>query len=150
MDNKVGNRKPLARRADRLFGHHDYLEAFLLQSCFIEGVVKILAGVCLGIAEKESTKMSVSKILDSLLSKNKIGLRSKNDLREYIQLRNKVVHDILTYDKRENDVTVKKMYQSGNTMLSELKNTVTGKIKLAIDKLQDDFESIVKLMENHE
>ena len=140
---------PITKRADLLFRHDNCLEAFLLQSCFVEGVIKILAHLYFKDTRPEDAdRKPVSQILDSLSSMNGVDKELTQSLKEYIRLRNKVVHNILTYEQRESESMIKNMYTSGRSALFKLEGLIKKKFKKTIRQLEIDSQGII-LAEDH-
>lgn len=116
----------LVEKAEKAYLNKQYLEAFLIQSCLIESVVKEYAKVKLKPFDKLSKvfhgklngQMKLAQLLDMLFMASKITSRLYENLSQYKQRRNKIIHNILKYgiDDVKLIAIIKKAYDSGKQM----------------------------------
>jgi hypothetical protein len=118
------NYQSLVDEAEKAFLQKDYLEAFLIQSCVIEGVIKNYSEAKL---ERELSQSSVLKekfknfelarLADDLLLAGKIPAELYENLNNYRKKRNEVTHNLLEYtDKSFLDQELRSAYESGRQM----------------------------------
>lgn len=118
------NYQDLVNRSEGAFLRKDYLEAFLLQSCVIEGVVKNYAEATLHselaksrILKEKFKNFEMARLIDDLFLAKKLTPELHEDLNKYRKKRNEVVHHLL---ELENEVTLdeelKEAYEAGRQM----------------------------------
>lgn len=118
------NYRSLVDKADRAFHGGNYLEAFLIQSCVFESVVKSYAFSMLkSIFEVNPDLKSKSKnfewarLTDELFLAGKIKKELYENLNKYRKKRNNVIHKILKYkDKKQFDKELIEVYRLGVDM----------------------------------
>lgn len=114
----------LADEAEGAYLKKDYLEAFLIQSCIIEGVIKNYATAKLTphlnaspTLKHKMDSIDLARIIDFLLIANKIDNRLYENLNKYRKKRNEVIHNLLEYeDKAVLDAELKSAYELGRDM----------------------------------
>lgn len=128
----------LVYRAERAFLKNQYLEAFLIQSCVIEGIIKeyatkkLLPMVSKSIIFKNKfKKFELARIIDELFISGKIEKSLYEKLNTYRKKRNKIIHDLLGYkDKNKLDKELKEVYESGRYMkgfiVGDMNKEITG------------------------
>lgn len=111
-------------QAEKAFFENKFLEAFLLQSCIIEGVLKDYASIKLMFAierstilKKKSENFQFARLLDELLLTGNINKDLYENLSKYKKKRNDIVHNILKHDdKKILNKELKKAYKLGRHM----------------------------------
>lgn len=114
----------LVDQAEGAYLKREYLEAFLIQSCVIEGVVKNYAAAKLvtelgqSATLKEKFKnFELVRLIDDLLLAGKIPADLYESLNKYRKKRNEVIHGLLEYeDKDKLDQELKEAYKQGVEM----------------------------------
>ncbi len=119
------NYRALTNKAEKAFAEKEYLQAFLLQSCIFEGVVKSyatikLAGV-MGRSEELKRKFAnfeLARLIDELFIAGMINKGLYEQLSEYRKRRNSVTHQILQYGDKSKSLEkgLKATYVSGRKM----------------------------------
>ena len=115
------NYRALVDKAEQAFGGGNYLEAFLLQSCVFEGVVKSYAFSMLepifsanADLKRKSKSFEMARLTDELFLAGKIKKELYENLNSYRAKRNKVIHKILKYkSEKQFEKELKEAYQSG-------------------------------------
>ena len=115
------NYRALVDKAEQAFQESNYLEAFLLQSCVFEGVVKSYAFSMLepifsanADLKRKSNNFEMARLTDELFLAGKINKELYESLNEYRKKRNKVIHKILKYKSdKQFEKELKEAYQSG-------------------------------------
>jgi len=118
------NYRALVDKAEQSFHKGDYLEAFLLQSCVFEGVMKSYAFSVLKPIfnasvdlKRKSKNFEMARLTDELFLSGKIKKELYENLNSYRVKRNKVVHKILKYKSDEQfKKELKEAYRSGVNM----------------------------------
>ena len=118
------NYQHLLDEAEGAYLKKEYLEAFLIQSCIIEGVVKNYAAEKLdyiivgnNLLKDKFDNWDVSRLVDSLLIAGKIDSFLYKKLNDYRKKRNNVIHDLLSHeDKNLLDGELKSAYELGKEM----------------------------------
>lgn len=153
------NYQELINAAEGAYLKRDYLEAFLIQSCVIEGVIKNYASAKLTIeinrspALKEKFKnFELARLTDDLLLAGKISSRLYEDLSNYRKKRNDVIHRLLEYtDKDELEKSLKEAYESGKQMKGLIVDDMTkespsgdtlAELEAELKKLMTEIESV--------
>lgn len=113
----------ILKKAQNAYADKRYLEAFLVQSCLIEGVIKAYAASKLylkiignSVLEEKLKRWELSNLLDSLLFAEKIDSALYNELKKYRKKRNEVVHNLLSADSEEINKELKAAYELGRKM----------------------------------
>jgi hypothetical protein len=134
---KVSKEKYLEilEKAERAYSDKRYLEAFLIQACLIEGIVRAYAVSKLYVKisgnsglEEKLNKWQFANILDALLFSEKIDTALHKKLKEYNKQRNIVVHELLSGGPEFND-ELKAFYESGR----EMKGLIVDDIQKQLD-----------------
>lgn len=130
------NYQHLVDEAEGAFLKKEYLEAFLIQSCVIEGVIKNYAAAKLdieisrsGILRDKFENFELGRLIDDLFLAGKITPELYEGLDSYRKKRNKVIHELLKYtDKRRLDGELKEAYERGRHMkgfiVEDLRNEI--------------------------
>lgn len=121
---EIKNYRILVDRAESAHGNGRYLEAFLIQSCIFEGVVKSYGNLMLKHIFDRSTDLKrksdgfeFSRMIDELFISGKITKKLYDSLHEYRKQRNKVIHKILGFDNNKIfERELKKAYELGRDM----------------------------------
>ena len=122
IENK--NYEDLVNQAEGAFLKREYLEAFLIQSCIIEGIIKDYAFKKISplisqntILEKKFKNFELARLIDELFISGKIDKSLYEKLNVYRKKRNDVIHGLLEYkDKNRLDKELKEVYESGKYM----------------------------------
>lgn len=115
------NYRALVDKVEQAFRGGNYLEAFLLQSCVFEGVVKSYAFSMLEPIfsantdlKRKSKSFEMARLTDELFLAGKIKKELYENLNSYRAKRNKVIHKILKYkSEKQFEKELKEAYQSG-------------------------------------
>ncbi len=119
------NYEVLAQKAEVAFQQKEYLQAFLLQSCIFEAVIKSYASLKMAALVGRSDHLKnkfknfeLARLIDELFIAGKISKGLYEQLSAYRKRRNDVIHQILQYgDKSRNlERGLKAVYESGRTM----------------------------------
>ena len=121
---KAENYRTLVNRAETAHGNGRYLEAFLIQSCIFEGVVKDYGSLALEHVFNRSTELKkksegfeFARMVDELFISGKITESLYDSLHKYRKQRNKVIHNILGFDDNKLfERELKKAYELGRDM----------------------------------
>ena len=99
------NYQHLVDQAEGAFLKKDFLEAFLIQSCVIEGVLKNYASMKLSslatqssVFKKKLDNFEFSRLIDDLFAVGKISDELYENLDKYRKKRNEVIHKLLEYE----------------------------------------------------
>ena len=111
-------------QAEEAFFKKNFLEAFLIQSCVIEGVLKDYASTKLAPAlerstalKKKSKNFEFARLIDELLLTGNINRDLYENLSKYKKKRNDIVHNILKHDdKKILNKELKEAYKLGRHM----------------------------------
>lgn len=122
IENK--NYKHLVDQAEGAYLKREYLEAFLIQSCIIEGILKDYAFKKLSplisqsnTLEKKFKSFELARLIDELFITGKIEKTLYEKLNTYRIKRNDVIHGLLDYvDKTKLDDELREVYESGRYM----------------------------------
>ena len=122
IENK--NYEHLVNQAEGAFLKREYLEAFLIQSCIIEGIIKDYAFKKISplisqstALEKKFKNFELARLIDELFISGKIEKTLYEKLNVYRKKRNDVIHGLLKYkDKNKLDKELKEVYESGKYM----------------------------------
>lgn len=123
--------------AEGAFLKKEYLEAFLIQSCIIEGMLKKYVSIKLSSIVSQSVtfknkfkNFEFARIIDELFISGKIKKDLYESLNAYRKKRNEVIHDLLEYEnKKELDEELKKAYESGRHMKGSIVDDMSEEIK---------------------
>ncbi len=119
------NYNVLVEKAEQAFNQKEYLQAFLLQACVFEAVIKSYASLKMEAVVNRSEHLrgkfknfELARITDELFIAGKISKELYEQLSLYRKRRNDVMHQILKYgDKSKNlERGLKMVYESGRTM----------------------------------
>src|SRR3989338_9286352 len=95
-------------QAEKAFYEQKYLEAFLIQSCIIEGVLKEYASIKLlqivkrsSLLKQKYKNFEFARLIDELLITGKISKDLYENLSQYKKKRNSIVHHILKQDDKK-------------------------------------------------
>jgi|SRR3989344_7467794 len=121
LDDDNKNYRHLVDKAEGAFLKKEYLEAFLIQSCIAEGVIKNYARAKLSPIISQSSALSfkfdnfeMARLIDELLISGKISKELFEDLNSYRKKRNEVIHGLLKYtDIAKLDEELKSAYELG-------------------------------------
>jgi len=155
---QFNNYDHLADEAEGAFLKKEYLEAFLIQSCIFEGVLKeyaekklltiISQSVVLG---KKFKNFELARITDELFIAGKINKQLYEDLNCYRKKRNNVIHDLLKYENKEKlNEELKITYESGKHMKVFIVNDLSEEIKRGVtaEELQAQINSLMLQLED--
>ena len=123
-NNREKNYRYFVDQAEKAFFEKKFLEAFLIQSCVIEGVLKDYASTKLApaverstILKKKSKNFEYARLLDELLLTGNINKDLYENLSKYKKKRNDIVHNILRHDdKKTLNKELKDIYKLGRHM----------------------------------
>jgi len=149
------NYKHFLDEAEGAFLKKEYLEAFLIQSCIIEGVLKKYASTKLSSIVSQSVTLKnkfksfeFARIIDELLISRKIKKDLYENLDTYRRKRNEVIHDLLEYkDKKELDEELKKAYELGRHMKGSIVDDISEEIKEGLTASELDAQIEVLLVQ---
>lgn len=113
------NYRRLVDQSEQAFQEARYLEAFLIQSCIVEGVVKAYALSKLPMndaIQKKFVNFELARILDDLLMTGKIEEQIYKNLSDYRSKRNDVIHNLVLYSEEELKPELIKAYELGREM----------------------------------
>ncbi len=122
------NYSALINKAEKAFSEKKYLEAFLIQSCLVESMVKSFAFLSLRpILEShpelksKSSGFELARLSDELFMVGKINHSLYENLNKYRRKRNQVIHHILKFtDAKIFEKELKEAYKVGKKMQSFL------------------------------
>lgn len=150
------NYRALVRKAEQAFYEGNYLEAFLLQSCVFEGVMKNYAFSVLepifnasADSKRKSKNFEMARLTDELFLAGKIKKELYENLNSYRIKRNKVVHKILKYKSdKQFEIELKEAYLSGVDMkvfvVEEMVKMRKGKTTAELTaKMERDFNDVM-------
>lgn len=123
-NNREKNYRYFVDQAEKAFFEKKFLEAFLIQSCVIEGVLKDYASTKLApaverstILKKKSKNFEYARLLDELFLTGNINKDLYENLSKYKKKRNDIVHNILRHDdKKTLNKELKDIYKLGRHM----------------------------------
>ena len=126
------NYRELVDQAEGAFLKKEYLEAFLIQSCVIEGVLKNFAKHSFEILIRESSlfaskveNFEFSRSIDDLYAGKKIDVYLYENLNKYRKKRNDVIHRLLEYqNENQLDKELKEAYEIGRSMKGFIVDTM--------------------------
>ncbi|TSC70428.1 MAG: hypothetical protein CEO12_362 [Parcubacteria group bacterium Gr01-1014_46] len=155
------NYQNLLDQAEGAYLKKEYLEAFLIQSCIIEGVIKNYASKKFSylvegnsLLKNKFENWDVSRLVDDLLLSGKIDNYLYKNLNAYRKKRNSVIHDLLSHeDKNLLDEELKKTYELGREMKGFIvddmsKNDNDASIAELQGQINDLLSTIVSLQSN--
>lgn len=124
MSREKRNYEHLVDQAEQAFSKGTFLEAFLIQSYVIEGVLKNYALVKLAsiinqssVLKQKYKNFEFSRLIDELFVTGKIEKDLYENLSKYKKKRNKIVHHILKYDDNTKlNKELKEAYKLGKDM----------------------------------
>ena len=124
MNTKEKNYRVLVNKAEKAFSNGRYLEAFLIQSCIFESVIKDYAHQFLKsifdshpVLKKKSNNFELARMVDELFIAGKINSKLYENLNNYRKKRNLVIHKILYFKKVKHfDKELRDTYKSGLNM----------------------------------
>ncbi|MFA6533446.1 MAG: hypothetical protein WCT22_05670 [Patescibacteria group bacterium] len=150
------NYRVLVNQAEESFRGSKYLEAFLLQSCIFEGVVKNYAlSILQPIIEpipslkQKSKDFEMARLTDELFIAGKIKKDLYENLNKYRKKRNEVIHKILKYkDKKTFEKELKEAYKLGLEMkvfiVEEMVKMKKGKTSAELSaKMEHDLQEVM-------
>ncbi len=126
------NYRRLVDQSEQAFHKERYLEAFLIQSCIVEGVIKAYALSKLPMNEviqKKFMNFELARILDDLLMTGKIEEKIYKNLSDYKNKRNDVIHNLVLYSEEELKPELIKAYELGK----EAKGFIVDDIQKLLD-----------------
>jgi hypothetical protein len=136
----------ILEKAQSAYTDKRYLEAFLVQSCLIEGVIRAYAVSKLyltiignSVLEEKLKRWELSNLLDALLFAEKIDSALYDELNKYRKKRNEVVHNLLSADDEEINKELKSAYELGRKMKG-----------LIVDDIQRQLDPILRSKEIEE
>ena len=115
----------LVKKAEYAYSTGEYLQAFLLQSCIIEAVIKDYSDLKLSILVSRSDVLKnkfesfeLARLMDELFIAGKISKDLYEQLSAYRKKRNTVTHQILKYGEESSilEQELKAAYESGKSM----------------------------------
>ncbi|MCX6702957.1 MAG: hypothetical protein NTW60_03775 [Candidatus Wolfebacteria bacterium] len=119
------NYRVLVNKAESAYKEGEYLQAFLIQSCLVEAVVKEYAEEKLKPhfyssieLSKKYKRFELARLIDDLYIAGKIPKQLYESLSQYRKKRNQVVHSILRYgiDTKALKKELRSVYKSGSGM----------------------------------
>src|SRR3989338_2423402 len=118
------NYRKLVEKAELAFLEKRYLEAFLIQSCLIEGVIKSFAYLFLKPIfeshpdlKQKSNSFELARLIDELFMAGKNNNKIYEKLNKYIKKRKQVIHQILKFkDEKIFEKELKEAYKLGRDM----------------------------------
>jgi len=118
------NYRLLVNQAEDAFSNGKYLEAFLVQSCIFEVVVKNYAFSVLkpildvnSDLKRKSKNFEIARLTDELFIAGKIKKELYENLNRYRKKRNEVIHKVLKYkDEKQFKKELKEIYRLGVNM----------------------------------
>lgn len=125
MRKRVDNYERLVKKAEKAYLAGEFLQAFLLQSCVIEAVIKDYSDLKLGslvnrsdILKKKFENFELARLIDDLFIAGKISKNLYEQLSLYRKQRNTVTHQILKYSEGSPTLEkdLKAAYESGRNM----------------------------------
>ena len=124
MTNEQKNYRRLVEKAEIAFNDERYLEAFLIQSCLFESVIKDFAIFSLKPIfeshpnlKQKSTNFELARLVDELFVANKIPNDLYKNLDEYRKKRNKIIHQILKFESpKKFEKELRDAYKLGRDM----------------------------------
>lgn len=151
------NYEHLVDKAEMAFLKKEYLEAFLIQSCIVEGVLKNYASRKLSsivsqtvLLKNKIDKYELAKLIDALFIAGKIEKNLYEDLDNYRKKRNKIIHDLLSYENDDKlNEELKTGYESGRHMKGFIVDDLRLEIKNGtnIQELEAQINALLKLIQ---
>lgn len=162
MTNEEKNYRQLVNKAELAFSEKRYLEAFLIQSCLFESVIKSFALLFLkSIFEshpnlrQKSNNFELARLVDELFIAGKINKKLYENLDNYRKKRNQVIHKILKFkDVRTFEKELRDTYKAGrdmkgfivDQMVKSKRGTtsaeLSAKLELSIKEITSEMHSI--------
>ena len=150
------NYRLLVSQAEDAFNNGKYLEAFLIQSCVFEGVVKnYVFSMLKPIFEatpdlkQKSKNFEMARLTDELFLAGKIKKDLYENLNKYRKKRNEVIHKILKYkNKKQFEKELKEAYRLGVDMkvfiVEEMVKMRKGKTSAELSaKMEHDLNEVI-------
>lgn len=150
------NYENLVKKAENAYGEGNYLEAFLIQACIIEGVLKHYTGKRFenilssnNTLKNKFSSFELARLTDELFIAGKIDEKLYNELDKYRKKRNEVIHNLLKLDQKSINSELRQAYQAGRNMkvliIDELRKDLTPEITLEemkreLDRLKQELE----------
>jgi len=105
-----------------------YLEAFLIQSCLLEGALKEFAISLIkkglkqssGIVKKKEEKYKFDTVIDDLYIMRAINIKEFKDLHKYRKDRNLYIHHLIRKDSRNLNRILKVTYKRGSLLVVKI------------------------------
>lgn len=124
MTNEKKRYHELVAKAETAFFERRFLEAFLIQACLFESVIKDFAALSLKSVfeghpnlRSKSKNFEVARLVDELFVAGVISKDLYQNLDEYRRKRNKVIHQILKFETQVGiEKELKKAYEAGREM----------------------------------
>lgn len=131
------NYRNLVNQAEGAFLKKEFLEAFLIQSCVIEGVLKNYASVKLSHLSSQSSifrnkleNFEFARLVDNLFAAGKISQDLYENLDKYRKKRNDVIHKLLEYeDQGRLDQELQEVYRLDKDMKGFIVEDMTKEMK---------------------
>lgn len=146
------NYRNLVNQAEGAFLKREFLEAFLIQSCVIEGVLKNYASVKLSYLSSQSpifrnklANFEVAKLVDNLFAAGKISQTLYENLDKYRKRRNEIIHKLLEYeDKEKLDQELQEAYELGKGMKGFIVEDMTKEIRgQSVAELEAELKNLM-------
>lgn len=153
MKNEEKNYRKLVNKAESAFLDKRYLEAFLIQSCLFESVIKGFAHLFLKPTfdahqslKQKSNNFELSRLTDDLFIAGKITQKTYDDLDNYRKKRNKVIHQILNFKNlKDFEKELKNTYEAGRSMKGFIVDQmIENKKGKTIEELSSNLEYILR------
>jgi len=111
-----------------------YLEAFLIQSCLLEGALKEFTILLIqkelkqsdDIVKKKEEKYKFDTVIDDLYIMGAININEFKDLHKYRKDRNRCIHRLIKEDSRNLNRTLKAAYQRGSSLVVNILDKLEG------------------------
>jgi len=151
------NYKNLVDQAEGAFLKKEFLEAFLIQSCVIEGVLKNYASVKLSYLSSNSQifknkldSFEFAKLADNLFAAGKISENLYENLDKYRKKRNEVIHKLLEYENKEKlDRELQEVYNLGKDMKGFIVEDMAKEIKgQTVAELEAEINNLMSQLKN--
>ena len=155
LEEKYKNYRNLLNQAEGSFLKKEFLEAFLIQSCLIEGVLKDYASMKLSslLSRNRTFKnkyrnYGTARLIDLLFATGNINDKLYGNLVRYWKERNNVIHELLKYDDKEKlDNVLQQAYNLGKGMKGFIVEDMTKEVKEKGVTVAELETQIIELME---